>query len=157
MIPRQICQRPTHQSYWPESFLDAKDGTPTTPPTSTSINGPTQTLNFGPNSDFERQPIPRKPKTTLVTPDNKTTDDLVHDSSDDNHAALVDLKIKRALTSLVCESNSGLDIMAVPSTLLSCSFCSYFSISSCSRCWLGLSSFASLLRSSNSSLSIQSY
>jgi hypothetical protein len=74
-------------------FLDAKDGTPTTPPTSTSINGPTQTLDFGPNSDFESQPIARKPKTTVVTPDNKTTDDL-HDSSDDNHVALVDLKKK---------------------------------------------------------------
>jgi hypothetical protein len=75
--------------------LDAKDGTPTTPPTSTSINGQTQTLNFGPK-DCESQPIPRKPKSTVVTLDNKTTDD-VHDSSDDDHVALVDLKKKRAL------------------------------------------------------------
>jgi hypothetical protein len=43
--------------------------------------------------DFESQPIPRKPKTTVVTLDNKTTDDL-HDSSDDDHVALVDLKKK---------------------------------------------------------------
>jgi hypothetical protein len=46
--------------------------------------------------DFKSQPIPRKPKTTVVTPDNETTDDL-HDSSDDNHVALVDLKKKCAL------------------------------------------------------------
>jgi hypothetical protein len=66
-------------------------------PNPTNQKGPARTLYFGTADDvFCSEPIPRKPKSTMVTPDNNSNADLNY-SSDDGHVALADLKKKRAL------------------------------------------------------------